>query len=132
MSSNSPGRSSPTSSNTNLASSNSPTQLITTAPAVPPVSAAIPVPIVECKDVRAASSNLSTATSSSSLSSSAPEVDSDAADAADKDGKKKKNRCATCRKKGGLYCSVHRYSDKHECSFNYRELGAEEIRRNNP
>lgn len=33
---------------------------------------------------------------------------------------------------GGLYCSVHRYSDKHECSFNYRELGAEEIRRNNP
>ena len=51
MSSNSPGRSSPTSSNTNLASSNSPTQLITTAPAVPPVSAAIPVPIVECKDV---------------------------------------------------------------------------------
>ena len=49
-----------------------------------------------------ASSNLSAATSSSSLSSSAPEVDSDAADAADKDGKKKKNRCATCRKKVGL------------------------------
>merc|ERR1711928_187947 len=127
MSSNSPGRSSPTSSNTNLASSNSPTQLITTAPAVPPVSAAIPVPIVECKDVRAASSNLSTATSSSSLSSSAPEVDSDAADAADKVGLTGfECRC------GGLYCSVHRYSDKHECSFNYRELGAEEIRRNNP
>lgn len=60
----------------------------------------------------------------------------------DKDTKKKKNRCATCRKKvgltgfqcrcGGLYCAVHRYSDKHDCSFNYREMGAQEIRRNNP
>lgn len=60
----------------------------------------------------------------------------------DKDSKKKKNRCVTCRKKvgltgfecrcGGLYCAIHRYSDKHECSFDYRELGAAEIRRNNP
>ncbi|XP_030749558.1 AN1-type zinc finger protein 6 isoform X2 [Sitophilus oryzae] len=60
----------------------------------------------------------------------------------DKDSKKKKNRCATCRKKvgltgfecrcGGLFCAVHRYSDKHDCSFNYREMGAQEIRRNNP
>ncbi|XP_001606981.2 AN1-type zinc finger protein 5 isoform X2 [Nasonia vitripennis] len=60
----------------------------------------------------------------------------------DKDFKKKKNRCAICRKKvgltgfecrcGGLFCSVHRYSDKHECKFDYREMGAQEIRRNNP
>ncbi|XP_004536531.1 flocculation protein FLO11 isoform X1 [Ceratitis capitata] len=60
----------------------------------------------------------------------------------DKDAKKKKNRCAECRKKvgltgfqcrcGGLYCAVHRYSDKHDCTFNYREHGAQEIRRNNP
>lgn len=60
----------------------------------------------------------------------------------DKDAKKKKNRCATCRKKvgltgfecrcGGLFCAIHRYSDKHDCSFNYREMGAQEIRRNNP
>ncbi|XP_063542726.1 AN1-type zinc finger protein 6 isoform X1 [Cydia strobilella] len=66
-------------------------------------------------------------------------------DADDKDpskDKKKKNRCAVCRKKvgltgfecrcGGLFCAVHRYSDKHDCSFDYRELGAQEIRRNNP
>lgn len=33
---------------------------------------------------------------------------------------------------GGLYCAIHRYSDKHECSFDYREHGAAEIRRNNP
>lgn len=47
-------------------------------------------------------SSLSAATSSSSLSSSVAEGDSDAAEAQDKDGKKKKNRCATCRKKVGL------------------------------
>jgi len=59
-----------------------------------------------------------------------------------KDRKKKKNRCVTCRKNvgltgfdcrcGGLYCALHRYSNKHGCTFNYREMGAEEIRRNNP
>merc|ERR1719436_2118082 len=57
-------------------------------------------------------------------------------------GKKKKNRCFSCKKKvgltgftcrcGGLFCSIHRYSDKHECNFDYKELGAEEIRKNNP
>ncbi|XP_076232856.1 zinc finger AN1-type doctor no [Calliopsis andreniformis] len=60
----------------------------------------------------------------------------------DKESKKKKNRCAVCRKKvgltgfecrcGGLFCSMHRYSDKHDCKFDYREMGAQEIRRNNP
>jgi hypothetical protein len=77
------------------------------------------------------------------LTANSPELDhsSDEKDA-DKDAKKKKNRCATCRKKvgltgfecrcGGLFCAIHRYSDKHDCSFNYREMGAQEIRRNNP
>ncbi|KAG8287014.1 AN1-type zinc finger protein 6 [Homalodisca vitripennis] len=59
-----------------------------------------------------------------------------------KDSKEKTHRCAVCRKRvgltaikcryGGLYCGIHRYSDKHDCSFDYRELGAQEIRRNNP
>lgn len=58
------------------------------------------------------------------------------------DGKKKKNRCASCKKKlgltgftcrcGGLFCSIHRYSDKHTCDFDYKALGAEEISRSNP
>jgi len=57
-------------------------------------------------------------------------------------GKKKKNRCLNCKKKvgltgftcrcGGLFCSIHRYSDKHVCTFDYKELGAEEIRKSNP
>lgn len=61
----------------------------------------------------------------------------------DKDGaKKKKNKCQMCKKKvgltgftcrcEGLFCSVHRYSNEHRCTFDYREHGAEEIRRNNP
>ena len=37
----------------------------------------------------------------------------------------------TCRC-GGLYCSIHRYSDKHQCDFDYKEAGAAEIRKSNP
>jgi len=58
------------------------------------------------------------------------------------DGKKKKNRCGACKKKvgltgftcrcGGLFCSIHRYSDKHECGFDYKAMGAEEISKSNP
>lgn len=83
------------------------------------------------------------AASSSSGAESGADLDDSHDGKEDKDGKtKKKNRCALCRKKvgltgfecrcGGLYCAVHRYSDKHDCSFDYRELGAQEIRRNNP
>ncbi|KAH7951659.1 hypothetical protein HPB52_011144 [Rhipicephalus sanguineus] len=59
-----------------------------------------------------------------------------------KDQKKKKNRCRICRKKvgltgfqcrcGGLFCSLHRYSNEHDCTFDYKEMGAQEIRKNNP
>lgn len=57
-------------------------------------------------------------------------------------GRKKKNRCLSCKKKlgltgftcrcGGLFCSIHRYSDKHQCGFDYKALGAEEISKANP
>ncbi|EDW51229.1 zinc finger A20 and AN1 domain-containing stress-associated protein 6 [Drosophila sechellia] len=54
-----------------------------------------------------------------------------------------KKRCDKCGKKlgltggfpcrcGGTYCAVHRYSDRHECSFDYRQMGANQIRRDNP
>ncbi|CAG0895754.1 unnamed protein product [Darwinula stevensoni] len=56
--------------------------------------------------------------------------------------KKKKNRCGICKKKigltgfgcrcSGMFCALHRYSDKHNCSFDYKTHGAEEIRKNNP
>ncbi|ODM89561.1 AN1-type zinc finger protein 6 [Orchesella cincta] len=61
---------------------------------------------------------------------------------AESESKKKKNRCQSCNKKvgltgfecrcGGMYCAIHRYSDKHDCKFDYRQLGAEQIRKNNP
>ncbi|XP_058507992.1 AN1-type zinc finger protein 6-like [Solea solea] len=56
--------------------------------------------------------------------------------------KEEKKRCFTCRKKVGLtgfdcrcghiFCSLHRYSDEHNCTFDYRAEGAERIRRENP
>ncbi|KAL5720585.1 hypothetical protein ACHQM5_013243 [Ranunculus cassubicifolius] len=52
------------------------------------------------------------------------------------------NRCITCRRKvgltgfrcrcGGMYCNLHRYSEKHECSFDYRSVGRDAIARENP
>ncbi|XP_068159026.1 AN1-type zinc finger protein 6 [Drosophila tropicalis] len=57
--------------------------------------------------------------------------------------KEPKKRCDKCGKKlgliggfpcrcGGTFCGFHRYSDRHECNFDYREMGASEIRRDNP
>jgi hypothetical protein len=56
--------------------------------------------------------------------------------------KKPTNRCWTCTKKVGLtgfhcrcdgiFCGVHRYSDKHECQFDYKALGREQLTKANP
>ncbi|KAK6309075.1 hypothetical protein J4Q44_G00205380 [Coregonus suidteri] len=58
------------------------------------------------------------------------------------DKNKKKNRCFTCRKKvgltgfdcrcGNLFCAIHRYSDKHDCPYDYRGAAAARIRKENP
>ncbi|KAG8367921.1 hypothetical protein BUALT_Bualt16G0123000 [Buddleja alternifolia] len=52
------------------------------------------------------------------------------------------NRCFTCRKRvgltgfnckcGDLFCSVHRYSDKHECPFDYQSAARDAIAKANP
>ncbi|CAG9787342.1 unnamed protein product [Diatraea saccharalis] len=109
-----------------------PTPLAAAAPTVPSLPAQPQVHTHKLEEESGAgTSGTSTGTS-----------DTDADDKDPSKDKKKKNRCAVCRKKvgltgfecrcGGLFCAVHRYSDKHECSFDYRELGAQEIRRNNP
>lgn len=51
-------------------------------------------------------------------------------------------RCTTCRKRvgltgfnckcGNLFCSVHRYSDKHGCPFDYRTAARDAIAKANP
>lgn len=52
------------------------------------------------------------------------------------------DRCGTCKKRvgltgfkcrcGDLFCSSHRYSDKHDCPFDYRTAGREAIAKANP
>jgi len=52
------------------------------------------------------------------------------------------SRCATCRKRvgltgfsckcGNLFCAMHRYSDKHDCPFDYQSVGREAIAKANP
>lgn len=52
------------------------------------------------------------------------------------------NRCGTCRKRTGLtgfkcrcgitFCGSHRYPEKHECCFDFKAVGREEIAKANP
>lgn len=52
------------------------------------------------------------------------------------------NRCTYCKKRVGLtgfkcrcgdtFCSMHRYSETHDCLFDYRKAGRESIRKENP
>lgn len=121
---------------TNTAFSSSPSVMDTAVPTIPVISPS-PEQNKDQADKEGAGC------SSGSNNDNASDFDDSQDNKEDKDGKaKKKNRCAMCRKKvgltgfecrcGGLYCAVHRYSDKHSCTFDYRELGAQEIRRNNP
>lgn len=55
---------------------------------------------------------------------------------------KKPNRCFQCHKKvnlmgfscrcGHVFCTTHRYSEAHNCQYDYREEAQEEIRKANP
>ncbi|WP_408611413.1 AN1-type zinc finger protein, partial [Bowmanella yangjiangensis] len=57
-------------------------------------------------------------------------------------GKEGPNRCTSCRKRvgltgfncrcGNLYCVLHRYSDKHDCKFDYRTAARDAIAKANP
>ncbi|MCO5608139.1 hypothetical protein L7F22_062345 [Adiantum nelumboides] len=52
------------------------------------------------------------------------------------------NRCAACHKRAGLlgfkcrcgdlFCASHRYSDKHDCSYDYKAAGRLAIAKENP
>lgn len=56
--------------------------------------------------------------------------------------KREVNRCTGCRRKvgltgfrcrcGELFCADHRYSDRHDCSYDYKSAGREAIARDNP
>jgi len=76
------------------------------------------------------------------LEEAAPEVVEEKIELEKEVKKPKKNRCASCKKKvgltgftcrcGGMYCGLHRYSDKHDCNFDYNALGKAEIAAANP
>ncbi|PWA73884.1 Zinc finger, A20-type [Artemisia annua] len=52
------------------------------------------------------------------------------------------SRCTGCRKRvgltgfrcrcGDLFCAEHRYSDRHDCTYDYKTAGREMIARENP
>ncbi|XP_055821383.1 zinc finger A20 and AN1 domain-containing stress-associated protein 1 [Solanum dulcamara] len=52
------------------------------------------------------------------------------------------NRCLSCRKKvgvvgfkcrcGSTFCGTHRYPEQHDCTFNFKAKGKEEIAKANP
>uniref|UniRef100_A0A7N6F8H4 Zinc finger, AN1-type domain 6 n=1 Tax=Anabas testudineus TaxID=64144 RepID=A0A7N6F8H4_ANATE len=56
--------------------------------------------------------------------------------------KAKKKRCFMCCKKvgltgfdcrcGNMFCSIHRYTDIHKCTFDYKADAIEKIRKENP
>ncbi|PAA93669.1 hypothetical protein BOX15_Mlig032929g1 [Macrostomum lignano] len=96
-------------------------------------SASVGVPLKSTASVAAAKSAEVASVDSSAGSSSGSSAQSN---------NKKSNRCGMCKKKvgltgfacrcGGLFCSMHRYSDKHECPFDYQSHGQEEICKANP
>jgi len=114
------------------------------APDVPtiPVVVATPTAVAElaaafCSDSAAAEPASETAAANADAAAGG-----DAARPGTAPGRKaKKARCETCRKKvgltgftcrcGGLYCGLHRYSDKHSCQFDYKTHSKNELEKKN-
>ena len=79
-----------------------------------------------------------------SSSQASPADSSSTADQSEARAKVKEgpNRCNTCRKRvgltgftckcGNLFCATHRYSDKHECPYDYQNAGRDAIAKANP
>ncbi|KAK4419535.1 Zinc finger A20 and AN1 domain-containing stress-associated protein 8 [Sesamum alatum] len=67
---------------------------------------------------------------------------SSSAEVAEPKTKEGPSRCSTCKKRvgltgfkcrcGNLFCGSHRYSDKHDCPFDYRTAGRDAIAKANP
>lgn len=99
------------------------------APSSTPLKNDIPVPVLNNVVEELASSP------SSQLSVTPPEDKG-------KSPSKGRNRCFTCNKKVGLtgfkcrcenlFCGLHRYSDQHQCSFDYKSDGRAKLEKENP
>mmetsp|Transcript_26827 Transcript_26827/g.66407 ORF Transcript_26827/g.66407 Transcript_26827/m.66407 type:complete len:188 (-) Transcript_26827:618-1181(-) len=126
------------------------TQSITVAPSSLPVAssassgAAVPASPKVSILPPPASAQPKTGELDTTTSSPSTRIESD--ETTDEEPPKKKqvntNRCWTCNKKIGLlgfqckceyyYCSEHRYSDKHECAFDFKALGKQQLLKANP
>ncbi|KAL2237559.1 zinc finger A20 and AN1 domain-containing stress-associated protein 1 [Sesamum indicum] len=97
------------------------------------------------KLVRPESGNLSIGSSSTTASAVESETDVQMAAAAAEGEEKKataRNRCSSCNKKvgvmgfqcrcGSTFCGVHRYAEKHGCTFDFKGQGRENIAKANP
>ncbi|XP_064645215.1 AN1-type zinc finger protein 6-like [Lineus longissimus] len=136
------GRASPTATSNLTATDSSAPQTTgtTTTPSVDTATTTVPTATATTTQNSDTVSENGSEEGAAAASTSTTSSDSESPD---KDSKKpKKNRCTTCKKKvgltgfqcrcGGLYCSLHRYSDKHGCAFDYRQLGQEQIKKANP
>lgn len=97
-------------------------------PSAPPVTAREEAPVLE----REVPATLSAVEAAPAASPSAPQppVQADP------------SRCMSCSKKIGLtafkcrcgysYCNSHRYSDQHDCPFDYKKMGREQVAKANP
>lgn len=71
-----------------------------------------------------------------------PSCDSGLGESVEAKPKEGPNRCSTCKKRvgltgfkcrcGNIFCASHRYSDKHDCQFDYRNAAREAIAKANP
>ncbi|KAK7261555.1 hypothetical protein RIF29_27869 [Crotalaria pallida] len=74
--------------------------------------------------------------------SAQPSLSSGSEDSGEAKPKEGPKRCSSCNKRvgltgfncrcGDLFCAVHRYSDKHNCPFDYRTAGRDAISKANP
>ncbi|KAL6646990.1 hypothetical protein ACP70R_014427 [Stipagrostis hirtigluma subsp. patula] len=101
----------------------------------------VDAPVVEKKVVTAASSSV-TPLEAPKQDDAPVAVAVDEKQAAQEPPKPPSNRCLTCRKKvgltgfqcrcGGTFCSMHRYTDAHQCTFDYKKAAREQIAKQNP
>ncbi|XP_060949322.1 AN1-type zinc finger protein 5-like [Limanda limanda] len=100
---------------------------------------------LSCEDRGASGSRTELAepvVSQPTVSSSSPSTAGSDESETPEPGKPKKKRCFMCRKKigltgfdcrcGNLFCGIHRYSDKHNCPYDYKAEAAAKIRKENP
>jgi len=118
------------------------TEVPTASPATPVVQATPPINIPSANGLRTPEKAAGSSLTEEGASPNPESPLGDSLDSASPGKLKKRNRCYSCRKKvgltgfecrcGGLYCGLHRYSDKHNCTFDYKADGREQLTKANP